>query len=206
VGLRAGAGIPSASVDFASGTIYIVWSDARFSDGLRDGIALAKSIDGGLTWADPVQVNQAPNVQAFTPTVAAANGKVAVTYYDTRQDTDDPNTLFMNYWRVVSQDGGASWRETPVAGPFDMLSAPRAGNAPFLGDYQGMAASNGVFVAFFVAANSGNTANPSSVFASSLERPGDTRANPRTEINLHPHPLRPGEKLEPKRARSKRLK
>jgi hypothetical protein len=204
--LRTGAGIPSASVDPVSGAVYIVWTDARFSGGLRDGVALSKSLDGGVTWSAPVQINQAPGVQAFTPTVAAGAGRVAVTYYDFRQDTNDPNVLMTTCWRVVSVNGGSSWTETQVAGPFDLLSAPLAGGAPFIGDYQGMAASGELFVAFYVAANSGNAMNPANVFASSLERAGDTRGNGRTEINLHPHPMRVGEKLPPEQARSKNLK
>ena len=114
-GLRTGAGITSASVDRTSGAIYVVWSDARFSGGQRDGVALSKSVDGGLTWSKPVQVNQAPNVQAFTPTVAvAADGSVGVTYFDFREDTGAADTLLANYWRVVSKDGGATWQETAV--------------------------------------------------------------------------------------------
>ena len=202
--IRSGAGIPSAAVDPASGAIYVVWSDARFSGRQRDGIALAKSLDGGATWSAPVQVNQATNVQAFTPTVAAGPGGVAVTYYDFRQDTPDPGSLLTNYWRVVSTDGGATFRETPVAGPFDLLSAPRVtGGIPFLGDYQSLTAAGNGFLAFFVAANTGNGENPSSVLADSSERAGSTRTtNLRTEVNLHPRPYSPVEKPEPKKRRN----
>ncbi|HEV2444932.1 MAG TPA: sialidase family protein, partial [Candidatus Sulfopaludibacter sp.] len=200
-GIRSGAGIPSAAVDPASGAIYLVWSDARFSGGLRDGIALSKSLDGGVTWWAPAQVNQALNVQAFTPAVAAGPSGVAVTYYDFRQDTNDPGTLLTSYWRVVSTDGGTTWRETPVAGPFDLLSGPRVtGGVPFLGDYQSLAALGNGFLAFFVVANTGNTSNPSSVLADSSERPIDPRSNNlRTEVNLHPRPYNPLDKPPPKR-------
>jgi hypothetical protein len=184
--LRSGSGIPSAAVDPVSGTTYVVWPDARFNGGVRDGIALSKSDDGGLTWSAPVQVNQATNVQAFMPSVAvSADGKVAVTYYDFRQDTNSASTLLTNTWRIVSADGGATWKETPVAGPFDMLSAPYAAGSPFLGDYQGMAASGDLFVSFFV------TANPTSVTASSVVAPPDLRNNMRTEVNQHPRRPKP---------------
>ncbi len=199
-GLRTGAGIPSASVDRSSGAIYVVWSDARFSGGQRDGVALSKSVDGGLTWSKPVQVNQAPNVQAFTPAVAvAADGSIGVTYFDFRQDTGAVDTLLANYWRVVSKDGGATWQETAVGGPFDILSAPRAEGAPFLGDYQGLTASGDQFLSFFVAANSGNTANPTSVFADFTGRPASGRSTLRTEVNLHPRPYRPDDGPKPKK-------
>lgn len=195
--LRTGAGIPSMAADSASGALYIVWTDARFSQLQRDGVALSKSLDGGVTWSEPVEVNQAPNVQAFSAGVAAGPGGVAVSYFDFREDTDDPATLLTNYWRVVSQDQGATWTETPVAGPFDILSAPTAPVAPFLGDYQGLTAAGAGFLSFFTAANSGDTANPSSVFAQSAPRPADRRMNHRTEINLHPHPYHPRDGDEP---------
>jgi hypothetical protein len=117
--LRTGSGLPNATVDPTTGAIYVTWADARFSGFKRDGIALTQSLDGGLTWTQPVQVNQAANVQAFTPAVAAGTGGVAVTYFDFRKDTPNPNTLLANAWRVVSADGGATWRESPVFGPFD---------------------------------------------------------------------------------------
>jgi hypothetical protein len=52
-----------------------------------------------------------------------------------------------------------------------------------------MAAVGDQFVAFFVAANSGDAGNPTSVFASSLERTGDTRPILRIEINPHPQAI-----------------
>ena len=198
--IRSGAGIPSAAVDRVSGAVYVVWSDARFSGGQRDGIVFSKSLDGGQTWSIPVQVNQAPNVQAFTPAVAVdANGRVGVTYYDFRKDTSDPNSTMAAAWRIVSEDGGATWVETPVADPFDMRGAPRALGAEFLGDYQGLVGAGDRFLAFYAAANTGNAANPTSVFAESLERPGDTRSNLRTEVNLHPRPYRVDDKPQKKR-------
>lgn len=199
--LRTGAGFPSMAVDPASGTLYMVWTDARFSNLTRDGVVLSKSLDEGLTWSAPVQVNQAVNVQAFSAAAAAGPGGVAVSYFDFRQDTDDPATLLTNYWREVSRDGGVTWTETPVAGPFDMLSAPTAPAAPFLGDYQGLTAVGNGFLSFFTAANSDNTVNPSSVFAQSEIRPADRRTNHRTEVNLHPRVYHPRDQSEPPRRR-----
>jgi BNR repeat-like domain len=197
--IRSGAGIPNASVDSTTGAIYITWADARFSASKRDGIALAKSLDGGLTWSEPVQVNQATNVQAFTQAVAAGAGGVAVAYFDFRKDTPNPNTLLTNAWRVVSADGGATWRESPVFGPFDLNSAPLTTEGNFIGDYQGFVAAGGDFLAFFAAASPGNPANPSSIFATSTEQTGDRRSNDRIEINLHPRPYKPETIQDPTR-------
>jgi hypothetical protein len=195
--LRTGAGLPSAAVDSTTGAIYVVWADARFSGKQRDGIALSKSLDGGVTWSTPAQVNQAPNFQAFTPAVAAGPGGVAVTYFDFRKDTPNPATLLANSWRIVSTDGGATWRESLVFGPFDLNSAPLTTEGRFLGDYQGLAAAGSDFLSFFAAANSGDAASPSSIFATSTERSGDLRGNGRIEINRHPRPYQPETHREP---------
>lgn len=148
--VRVGAGLPAVAVDRTSGALYVAWQDARFSGGRLDGIALSKSTDGGLTWSPPQQVNQAPVFQAFTPAVAVgADGRVAVTYYDFRNDTPDASVLLTNRWQAVSRDGGATWRETPVGATFDLMKAPAVtGGALFVGDYQGLAASGNAFVSF----------------------------------------------------------
>ena len=62
-----------------------------FPAGVRDGIALSRSTDGGLTWSAPVRVNRDPSVQAFSPTVTVRDdGTIGVTYYDFRNNTTDP--------------------------------------------------------------------------------------------------------------------
>jgi hypothetical protein len=197
--LRTGAGIPNGAVDPASGGIYVVWTDARFSGFQRDGVAFSKSTDGGLTWSAPAQVNRATNAQAFTPAVAAGAGGVAVTYFDFRKDTSAAGTLLANAWRLVSADDGNTWRESPVYGPFDLNSAPLTTEGRFIGDYQGLVAAGGDFLAFFAAANSENAANPSSIYATATERFGDTSGNGRVEVNRHPRPYRPDSPPKPSR-------
>ena len=151
-----------------SGRIAVVWQDARFSGGARDGIAFSRSDDGGRSWSAPVQVNRAPSVPAFVPAVAIADdGTIGVTYYDFRNNTVDARTLPTDYWFARSTDGGATWAETHVAGPFDLLGAPRA-NGLFLGDYMGLVASGGDFVTLFTATNGGNAANLTDVFAARI--------------------------------------
>jgi hypothetical protein len=54
--------IPAIAVNRESGALFVVWEDARFSGGLREGIAFSKSTDGGLNWTTPVQINKVPEV------------------------------------------------------------------------------------------------------------------------------------------------
>ena len=182
-------GVPSIAVNPTTGTLYSVWMDARFSSGVRDGIAFSMSTDGGVSWSPAVQVNQAPTVQAFAPAIAVtANGRIAVTYYDFRNDNADPSVLLTNYWRITSTDGGHTWQEIPLSSSFDLRTAPKTGLGYMVTDYEGLAASDESFLAFFVATNSGNTANPTDVFATSTEEGigVNVSTNAHVEVNFHP--------------------
>jgi hypothetical protein len=88
--VRDGA-LPDIAVNPNNGNLYVVFDDALFSGFFHNSIGMSLSTDGGLTWSNPIQVNQTPaslpeNQQAaFLPAVAVApNGTVAVSYYDFR--------------------------------------------------------------------------------------------------------------------------
>jgi hypothetical protein len=168
--LRTGDIVPEIAVDPVSGALYVVWEDSRLSsNGTHDGIVLSKSINGGNTWSPPARVNGAPATQAFTPSIAVAQGKVGVTYYDLRNDNPGDNTrLLATAWLAVSSDGGATWTESAVGGPFDMHSAARTVQGYFVGDYQGLVASGANFIPFLVLTNYGDSSNRSDVFARPL--------------------------------------
>lgn len=146
-----------------SGTINVVWQDARFSGGLVDGIALSQSSDGGLTWSAPVQINRDPLVQAFTPSIhVRRDGSIGVTYYDLRSNTADAATLLTDTWLTRSRDG-LTWREGRVTATFDLARAPLAGGY-FLGDYQGLTSIGPIFIPFFVKSG-GEDANRNDVYS-----------------------------------------
>ncbi len=158
--IRDGGILPSIAVA-PDGKLYLAWQDARFSSGARDGIALSSSTDGGLTWSTPVQVNGAPAVQAFTPTVAVdAGGFVGVSYFDFRENGAGDNTLPTAAWLAVSADG-TQWSERRT-GLFDEDLAPSAGGL-FLGDYMGLLGIGSNFRMFYVQANA-TTANRTDVY------------------------------------------
>ncbi len=144
------------------GGLWVTWQDARFNGGAHDGIVVSHSGDGGMTWSAPVQINSAPSVPAFSPKVVVLpNGTVGVSYYDFRSNTADAATLLTNYWLTYSGDG-VTWREHPVAGPFDLDFAPLTTSPPpggyFLGDYQALQAAGNIFLPMFTQTNadSGN--------------------------------------------------
>ena len=84
-----------------------------------------------------MRVNRDPLVQAFIPAVAYRDdGTIGVTYYDFRSNTASLTELSTDYWLAQSTDG-VTWRESRVAGPFDLSIAPFA-NGLFIGDYMSM--------------------------------------------------------------------
>ena len=94
-------------------------------------------------------MNSDATVTAFIPQVhVRADGTIGVTYFDLRSDTADAATLPTDYWLARSVDG-VSWTETRVAGPFDLATAPQAGDAYFLGDYMGLVSSGTTFLPFY---------------------------------------------------------
>jgi hypothetical protein len=145
--------------------LVVTWQDARFSGGARDAIALSRSTDGGLTWSTPARINADPAVTAFEPSVTVRHdGTIGVAYYDFRSNTTDRTTLPTDYWIARSSDG-ITWRESRVAGPFDLAIAPNAGGL-FVGDYQGLVSIGDLFVPFYATTNNGDLANRTDIFAS----------------------------------------
>jgi hypothetical protein len=172
----------SIAVDPHSGTLYAVWVDARFSNFQYNSIALSMSTDGGLTWSQPIQVNQTPNTvpaidrQAFNPTVAvAADGTVAVSYYDFRNNTPASGAL-TDYWLAYCHPSATTpatnptnWSEVRLTDTsFDLEQAPSRTSlgfpgSYFLGDYEGLAAAGNDFVAVWGMPD-GSATNQESIF------------------------------------------
>jgi len=141
-------GFPSAAVA-PDGTVYIVAE--RDTSATSGGIGIFRSRDGGLTWTS----SALPGVTAFAflPSVAVdAHGTVGVTWYDLRNDRPGDAASTADAWFASSRDRGATWRQTHVAGPFDIRGLPSSGNGHQLGEYEGLAAIGGRgFAAIFTA-------------------------------------------------------
>jgi hypothetical protein len=165
--VRAGEILGTFAVNPVTGTLYAAWQDSRFSGGARDSIAFAQSQDAGATWSAPVRVNADPSVPAFTPTIAVLpDGAIGITYYDFRQ-AGSASFQPTESWLATSRDG-VTWRETRLAGNFDLLNAPNASGL-FLGDYQGLAGSGSTFVALYARVNNGDATNRTDIFADRVD-------------------------------------
>jgi hypothetical protein len=148
------------------GTAYVVWNEIRSPRSAR--ILISRSRDAGRTWTRPGTVARL-DTQAFLPNVAVmADGTVGVSFDDFRNDRPGDGRLSTDVWFRHSHDGGRSWRERHLAGPFDMLTAPRTSSTDiagrFVGDYQGLVALPNGFGAVFAQAKPAARAGPSDVF------------------------------------------
>jgi hypothetical protein len=159
--VRADDYLPDIAVDHETGAIYVVWADGLGTP--NNNVVITKSTDGGRRWTPLKAIDQTPGPHAFNQTVqVAGDGTVAVLYYDFRNNTAAPD-LPTDIWLTQSTDGGATWAEQHVTGPFDMKLAPNA-RGFFLGDYMGLEAIGSDLLAFF-ATTQGDSANVYSVRA-----------------------------------------
>ncbi|MGH2992304.1 MAG: sialidase family protein [Solirubrobacterales bacterium] len=174
--VRTGDIVPDVAVNSDNGRLYAVWQDARFSGFQNDSIAFSQSLDGGVTWSDPIKMNLTPtdipagNQQAFTPSVDVADdGTIAATYYDFRNNTaaaDLKTDYFVVHCHPTTPTActdPANWvneiRLTDTS--FDMRQAPLTGTGFFTGDYEGLASAGNDFTPFF---SQTHGSDPSSAF------------------------------------------
>lgn len=154
-----------ASADVSKdGTIYVAWQTADQQNSTSSYV-FSKSRDA-VIWSQPAPVattggppipGGGPN-SIMPPSVSVGeDGTVGVMFYDTRRGCSsvDVSPCNTDLWFRQSDDGGRTWSETHVAGPFDLSTAlvQGPGNKPNLGDYvQGLApTSEGFADAFLVA-------------------------------------------------------
>jgi hypothetical protein len=103
------------------------------------------SRDGGQTWSSPARVNDGPaDAPAFTVGVAAANGRVAVSYYSLQNDPQ--RSFLVDEYVTVSEDRGVTFQPSLRAtrSSFDIRFASQSGGF-FLGDYVGLASAGSGF-------------------------------------------------------------
>jgi hypothetical protein len=143
---------PVMAVDISdcvySGNIYIVWAN-RGVPGVNSGtdvdIYMLRSTNGGLSWDDPIRVNQDPVGQGkkhYLPwiTVDPVTGAISVVFYDNR-NTTYPNKA--EAWVAVSTNAGETWEDFRVSDvEFTPSGIPGAAD-DYFGDYLGISAYNG---------------------------------------------------------------
>jgi hypothetical protein len=158
---------PSAAVA-PDGTAYIAFEDNMSAS--SGAVGVARSQDGGRSW----RTATLPDVSAyaFEPTIAVdKHGTVGVTWYDLRNDRPGDAALTADVWFAHSHDRGSSWRQTHVAGPTDLRTAPLPEHN-YVGEYQGLAAVRNSFAAALTLAAPQAEDGPTDIFFARIG-PGD---------------------------------
>jgi hypothetical protein len=135
-------------------------------------VFLSRSSDGGATWSSAIRVNTDAvgnhKDQWFPWPAVAPDGTVYVVFHDRRLDTtstttaygvaiNPPGNYLVDTWLAKSTDHGQTWanvRASDVSSNFDF--GFRGGI--FLGDYNGVAATNLIAYPFFTDARNGTAA------------------------------------------------
>ena len=130
------------------GNVYLLCSVSRFSTPDVLDVMFARSTDGGLTWSDPVKINDDSNPTAyqwFGTLSVAPDGRIDVVWLDTR---DNPGEYNSALYHSFSVDGGLSWSANEqLSESFD----PQVGwpNQSKMGDYFDMVSDvNGAHLAW----------------------------------------------------------
>jgi len=111
---------PSVAIDknVYSGNIYLTWSQRGVAPAGNDAdICFASSTNGGVSWTNPVRVNNDVlnnNKQQFLPaiTIDQSNGNIAIVYYDTRDALYSDST---NIYLAISTNAGNTFTNIKVS-------------------------------------------------------------------------------------------
>lgn len=112
------------AADGAHGRIVRVYAGEP-TDG-RGRLLLTQSTDGGRSWSEPRSVVDVP-VLLYQPAVAVLpGGRLALTWYDARDDVEGDGRLDLRPWAAVLEADGTTRREVALGPAFDFrpLQAP----------------------------------------------------------------------------------
>jgi hypothetical protein len=115
---------------------------------------------------------------AFEPAIAVdKHGTVGMIWYDLRNDRPGDAALTANVWFAHSHNRGGSWRQTHVAGPTDLRTAPLPAHN-CVGEYQGLAGLRRGFAAAFTLPTPQARDGPTDIFLAQIG-PGGGRSKSR---------------------------
>lgn len=167
---RSPASLPALAVSPANGDLFAAWADYRSGDA---DILLSRSRDGGATWSAPRRMNDDPpdnGIDQIHPQLAVApNGRVSLMWMDRRLPCPDLDWIpaehvgrenfCLDTFLLRSYDGGDSWMGNLRVGgqtwdwSLNLPIVTRSTNPDtgFIGDYQGLAASDEADYPFWAA-------------------------------------------------------
>lgn len=92
------------------GNVYVVASVDRFSNTDPGDVMFARSTDGGITWDDPIRINDDEltiDYQWFGTLSVAPNGRIDIVWLDTRNSPG--NAVDSQLFYAYSLDQGENW-------------------------------------------------------------------------------------------------
>jgi len=133
-------------------TVYMAYAaDPAGAD--ESDIFFIKSTDGGLTWSNPIRVNDdITATDQFHPDIAVKpNGTIDIVWYDKRNGANDDS---WDVYITKSTDNGASFAPNVRISDTTAASPTSTTNVPWLGEYLGLVVdSNSAYVVFTSSVN-----------------------------------------------------
>jgi hypothetical protein len=123
-----------------AGRVYVTYTD-RSPNTSDTNVYVRFSDDGGATWSPESKVNDdIVNAYQFHPSISVApNGRVGVSFYDTRDD--QPSNEKTHQYFAVSVDGGVTWSPN-LRVTTEQSDESGFGDPNDYGDYQGLDATS----------------------------------------------------------------
>lgn len=189
--------LPSAEVD-ANGTVYVVWSDARFEPGNNANDIVMTTSGDGITWSavqripiDPVSATAVDHLLAGIAVDKGTSGAAAhlgLVYYYVPQGTSCTlSTCQLDVGFVSSTNGGGTWSApSQLAGPMNETWLANTNQGYMVGDYFSASFANGnCFPVFSVAApppSSGVFSQAAYTWAGGLSITGGTQSGAGSQV------------------------
>jgi hypothetical protein len=105
---------PRVAVDLG-GTIHVVWTRADpLGSGLTRAIYYARSVDGGVTWSEALEV--AAGASAWPQVTVSVTGEIHLVWTDTGEENA--------CWHQWSADGGLTWTRPERVPGFESVPGP----------------------------------------------------------------------------------
>jgi hypothetical protein len=120
--------------------LYIVYAERVAGTNDEGDIFLIRSLDGGVTWSNPVRVNDDPtfNDQVLPWMDVKPNGVIDITWYDRR---NDPSDLNWDVYFTASLDGGLTFITNQQVNAASAPS-PNTPSGLWMGEYLGLVVDN----------------------------------------------------------------